>query len=215
MLFLPAFRTLISVTNVQQLSLTPLEVKTSSRVDVEVSSRSSRTEEASAAAAVVLKAFLFLALICIWFAQQEDDSDCGGGTNLSPSLWPMLGLQLLLLLLWLVPSAHHSWPLHLDTPAHTHTQTDIRTHCPFQHSTGGQETLQLCHPGCMQTTFLRRDIFDPHLHFFFFLSNAKGCSFTSRPSPSETDTPLVVLGCGSSPSWTLLMVQEREPTETL
>lgn len=37
------------------------------------------------------------------FIQQEDDSDCGGGTFLSPSLWPMLGLQLLLL--WLLLSS--------------------------------------------------------------------------------------------------------------
>uniref|UniRef100_A0A6Q2X6K4 VWFA domain-containing protein n=1 Tax=Esox lucius TaxID=8010 RepID=A0A6Q2X6K4_ESOLU len=36
----------------------------------------------------------------------EDDSDCGGGTSLSPSLWPMLGLQLLLL--WVFTGPRHS-----------------------------------------------------------------------------------------------------------
>ncbi|XP_038872830.1 voltage-dependent calcium channel subunit alpha-2/delta-1-like [Salvelinus namaycush] len=36
----------------------------------------------------------------------EDDSDCGGGTSLSPTLWPMLGLQLLLL--WLLTGFRHS-----------------------------------------------------------------------------------------------------------
>ncbi|XP_067091388.1 LOW QUALITY PROTEIN: voltage-dependent calcium channel subunit alpha-2/delta-1 [Osmerus mordax] len=36
----------------------------------------------------------------------EDDSDCGGGACLTPSLWPMLGLQLLLL--WLLTAPRHS-----------------------------------------------------------------------------------------------------------
>lgn len=42
------------------------------------------------------------------FVQQEDDSDCGGGTLLSPCLWPLLGLQLLLL--WLLSSSQLLWP---------------------------------------------------------------------------------------------------------
>ncbi|KAM3870678.1 voltage-dependent calcium channel subunit alpha-2/delta-1 [Diretmus argenteus] len=37
--------------------------------------------------------------VCFDNDENEDDSDCGGGTCLSPSLWPMLGLQLLLLCL--------------------------------------------------------------------------------------------------------------------
>ncbi|XP_060932278.1 voltage-dependent calcium channel subunit alpha-2/delta-1 [Limanda limanda] len=38
--------------------------------------------------------------------ENEDDSECGGGTCLSPCHWPMLGLQLLLL--WLFTSLRHS-----------------------------------------------------------------------------------------------------------
>ncbi|XP_037623876.1 voltage-dependent calcium channel subunit alpha-2/delta-1 isoform X2 [Sebastes umbrosus] len=44
--------------------------------------------------------------VCFDNNENEDDSDCGGGTCLSPCLWPMLGLQLLLL--WLVTSLQHS-----------------------------------------------------------------------------------------------------------
>uniref|UniRef100_A0A3B5AGV2 Calcium voltage-gated channel auxiliary subunit alpha2delta 1 n=1 Tax=Stegastes partitus TaxID=144197 RepID=A0A3B5AGV2_9TELE len=44
--------------------------------------------------------------VCFDNNENEDDSDCGGGTFLSPSLWPMLGLQLLLL--WLITSLRHS-----------------------------------------------------------------------------------------------------------
>lgn len=75
-----------------------------------------------------------------WFVRQEDDSDCGGGTCLSPCLWPMLGLQLLLL--WLITSSQHSWPLHRDTHSLIHRSS-------FQFARG-QKPLQLCHPGCMQ-----------------------------------------------------------------
>uniref|UniRef100_A0A8C7PBS9 Calcium voltage-gated channel auxiliary subunit alpha2delta 1 n=1 Tax=Oncorhynchus mykiss TaxID=8022 RepID=A0A8C7PBS9_ONCMY len=42
----------------------------------------------------------------VCFDNNEDDSDCGGGTSLSPSPWPMLGLQLLLL--WLLTGPRHS-----------------------------------------------------------------------------------------------------------
>ncbi|CAG13025.1 unnamed protein product, partial [Tetraodon nigroviridis] len=41
--------------------------------------------------------------VCFDNNENEDDSDCGGGTFLSPCLWPMLGLQLLLL--WLLLSS--------------------------------------------------------------------------------------------------------------
>ncbi|XP_045553045.1 voltage-dependent calcium channel subunit alpha-2/delta-1 [Salmo salar] len=44
--------------------------------------------------------------VCFDNNLDEDDSDCGGGTSLSPSLWPMLGLQLLLL--WLLTGPRHS-----------------------------------------------------------------------------------------------------------
>uniref|UniRef100_A0A3Q0T4U4 Calcium voltage-gated channel auxiliary subunit alpha2delta 1 n=1 Tax=Amphilophus citrinellus TaxID=61819 RepID=A0A3Q0T4U4_AMPCI len=44
--------------------------------------------------------------VCFDNNENEDDSDCGGGTCLSPSLWPVLGLQLLLL--WLITSLQHS-----------------------------------------------------------------------------------------------------------
>ncbi|XP_029552378.1 voltage-dependent calcium channel subunit alpha-2/delta-1 [Salmo trutta] len=44
--------------------------------------------------------------VCFDNNVDEDDSDCGGGTSLSPSLWPMLGLQLLLL--WLLTGPRHS-----------------------------------------------------------------------------------------------------------
>ncbi|XP_044050712.1 voltage-dependent calcium channel subunit alpha-2/delta-1 isoform X2 [Siniperca chuatsi] len=44
--------------------------------------------------------------VCFDNNENEDDSDCGGGTCLSPCLWPMLGLQILLL--WLVTSLQHS-----------------------------------------------------------------------------------------------------------
>ncbi|KAF1386632.1 hypothetical protein PFLUV_G00096890 [Perca fluviatilis] len=44
--------------------------------------------------------------VCFDNNENEDDSDCGGGTCLSPCLWPVLGLQLLLL--WLVTSLQHS-----------------------------------------------------------------------------------------------------------
>ncbi|XP_058501921.1 voltage-dependent calcium channel subunit alpha-2/delta-1 isoform X2 [Solea solea] len=44
--------------------------------------------------------------VCFDNNEDEDDSDCGGGTSLSPCLWPMLGLQLLLL--WLITSLQHS-----------------------------------------------------------------------------------------------------------
>lgn len=95
---------------------------------------------------------LFIWLIDNWFVQQEDDSDCGGGTSLSPCLWPMLGLQLLLL--WLVTSLQHSWPQH------THTHTHTLTHWSSSHPTRGQKTLQLFHPGCMQSICKTR-------HFLF------------------------------------------------
>lgn len=44
---------------------------------------------------------------------QEDASDCGGGCSLSPSLWAMLTLQLLLL--WLLTGTRTclSWPEHI------------------------------------------------------------------------------------------------------
>lgn len=54
-----------------------------------------------------------------WFLQQEDDSDCGGGTCLSPNLWLVLGLQLLLLLS-LTKSSQHSWPKHTHWDSHAH-----------------------------------------------------------------------------------------------
>ncbi|KAM4618751.1 voltage-dependent calcium channel subunit alpha-2/delta-1 [Polymixia lowei] len=44
--------------------------------------------------------------VCFDNDENEDDSDCGGGTCLSPSLWPILGLQLLLL--WIITSSRHS-----------------------------------------------------------------------------------------------------------
>ncbi|XP_056273406.1 voltage-dependent calcium channel subunit alpha-2/delta-1 isoform X3 [Pseudoliparis swirei] len=44
--------------------------------------------------------------VCFDNNEDEDDSDCGGGTCLSLCLWPMLGLQLLLL--WLVTSLQNS-----------------------------------------------------------------------------------------------------------
>ncbi|XP_076588532.1 voltage-dependent calcium channel subunit alpha-2/delta-1 [Chaetodon auriga] len=44
--------------------------------------------------------------VCFDNNENEDDSDCGGGTCLSPCLLPMLGLQLLLL--WLITSLQHS-----------------------------------------------------------------------------------------------------------
>ncbi|XP_038562412.1 voltage-dependent calcium channel subunit alpha-2/delta-1 isoform X2 [Micropterus salmoides] len=44
--------------------------------------------------------------VCFDNNENEDDSDCGGGTCLSPCLWPMIGLQLLLL--WLITSLQHS-----------------------------------------------------------------------------------------------------------
>ncbi|XP_075997925.1 voltage-dependent calcium channel subunit alpha-2/delta-1 [Genypterus blacodes] len=40
--------------------------------------------------------------VCFDNNEDEDDSDCGGGTSLSPHVWPMLGLQVLLL--WLITS---------------------------------------------------------------------------------------------------------------
>lgn len=99
---------------------------------------------------------LFSSIICVWIVwlsaclingccdQQEDDSDCGGGTSLSPSLWPMLGLQLLLL--WLLTGPRHSWPLHTHTSHLNQTVfyiglfltlhllnaiTDLLTHCQY------------------------------------------------------------------------------------
>uniref|UniRef100_A0A3P9JZ52 Calcium voltage-gated channel auxiliary subunit alpha2delta 1 n=1 Tax=Oryzias latipes TaxID=8090 RepID=A0A3P9JZ52_ORYLA len=45
--------------------------------------------------------------VCFDNNENEDDSDCGGGTCLRPSLWLVLGLQLLLLLL-LTKSLQHS-----------------------------------------------------------------------------------------------------------
>ncbi|XP_045062428.1 voltage-dependent calcium channel subunit alpha-2/delta-1-like [Coregonus clupeaformis] len=44
--------------------------------------------------------------VCFDNNVDEDESDCGGGTSLSPCLWPMLGLQLLLL--WLLTGPRHS-----------------------------------------------------------------------------------------------------------
>uniref|UniRef100_A0A8C7I6N8 Calcium voltage-gated channel auxiliary subunit alpha2delta 1 n=1 Tax=Oncorhynchus kisutch TaxID=8019 RepID=A0A8C7I6N8_ONCKI len=44
--------------------------------------------------------------VCFDNHVDEDDSDCGGGTSLSPSPWPMLGLQLLLL--WHLTGPRHS-----------------------------------------------------------------------------------------------------------
>uniref|UniRef100_A0A3Q3W3Z3 VWFA domain-containing protein n=1 Tax=Mola mola TaxID=94237 RepID=A0A3Q3W3Z3_MOLML len=44
--------------------------------------------------------------VCFDNNENEDDSDCGGGACLSPCLWPMLGLQLLLL--WRTTSSRHS-----------------------------------------------------------------------------------------------------------
>nr|XP_029490936.1 voltage-dependent calcium channel subunit alpha-2/delta-1-like [Oncorhynchus nerka] len=44
--------------------------------------------------------------VCFDNNVDKDDSDCGGGTSLSPSAWPMLGLQLLLL--WLLTGPRHS-----------------------------------------------------------------------------------------------------------
>uniref|UniRef100_A0A3B3D872 Calcium voltage-gated channel auxiliary subunit alpha2delta 1 n=1 Tax=Oryzias melastigma TaxID=30732 RepID=A0A3B3D872_ORYME len=45
--------------------------------------------------------------VCFDNNENEDDSDCGGGTCLSPNLWLVLGLQLLLLLS-LTKSSQHS-----------------------------------------------------------------------------------------------------------
>ncbi|XP_042083422.1 voltage-dependent calcium channel subunit alpha-2/delta-1 isoform X2 [Haplochromis burtoni] len=44
--------------------------------------------------------------VCFDNNEYEDDSDCGGGTCLRPSLWPVFGFQLLLL--WLSTSLQHS-----------------------------------------------------------------------------------------------------------
>uniref|UniRef100_A0A7N8X3N6 Calcium voltage-gated channel auxiliary subunit alpha2delta 1 n=1 Tax=Mastacembelus armatus TaxID=205130 RepID=A0A7N8X3N6_9TELE len=44
--------------------------------------------------------------VCFDNNENEDDSDCGSGTCLSSCLWPMIGLQVLLL--WIIPSLPHS-----------------------------------------------------------------------------------------------------------
>ncbi|XP_067915278.1 voltage-dependent calcium channel subunit alpha-2/delta-1 isoform X4 [Heterodontus francisci] len=41
--------------------------------------------------------------VCFDSDEHEDDSECGGGSRLSPSLWSMIGIQLVLL--WLLSSA--------------------------------------------------------------------------------------------------------------
>ncbi|XP_036375727.1 voltage-dependent calcium channel subunit alpha-2/delta-1-like isoform X2 [Megalops cyprinoides] len=43
--------------------------------------------------------------VCFDHNENEDDSDCGGGTSLSPSLWPMVGIQAVLL--WLLTGSRH------------------------------------------------------------------------------------------------------------
>lgn len=88
-----------------------------------------------------------------WFVRQEDDSDCGGGTCLSPCLWPMLGLQLLLL--WRITSSQHSWPLHRDTHTHTPIIISLRER--------PEDTPAM--PSRMYAEHLWRDIFYQHFHF--------------------------------------------------
>ncbi|XP_076119357.1 voltage-dependent calcium channel subunit alpha-2/delta-1 [Alosa pseudoharengus] len=46
--------------------------------------------------------------VCFDNNADEDASDCGGANSLIPSLWPMLGLQLLLLWLLTMPTAYSS-----------------------------------------------------------------------------------------------------------
>ncbi|XP_048465915.1 voltage-dependent calcium channel subunit alpha-2/delta-1 [Rhincodon typus] len=43
--------------------------------------------------------------VCFDSDEREDDSECGSGSRLSPSLWSMIGIQLVLL--WLLSSARH------------------------------------------------------------------------------------------------------------
>ncbi|KAG7454311.1 hypothetical protein MATL_G00258330 [Megalops atlanticus] len=43
--------------------------------------------------------------VCFDHNENEDDSDCGGGSSLSPSLWPMVGIQAVLL--WLLTGSRH------------------------------------------------------------------------------------------------------------
>jgi len=46
----------------------------------------------------------------LFSCQQEDSADCGGVSGLSPSLWSMVGIQLVLL--WLLSGSRHCqlWP---------------------------------------------------------------------------------------------------------
>lgn len=134
----------------------------------------------------------------IIFVQQEDDSDCGGGTCLSPCLWPMLGLQLLLL--WLVTSTQRSWPLHPDWHSHTSTHTDHFHISQVARRLSSYAIRDVC------KVFATR-YFYPHFHSF----NAKGCSFISYLSLSETESHLLCSAALISiihPIIIIIMVQE-------
>lgn len=126
-----------------------------------------------------------------WFVRQEDDSDCGGGTCLSPCLWPMLGLQLLLL--WLITSSQHSWPLHRDTHTHTPIIISLRER--------PEDTPAM--PSRMYAEHLRWDILSA-----FPFSNAKGCSFISSSPLSKMETHLLCSAALIPMMYSLIMVQE-------
>lgn len=116
--------------------------------------------------------------VCFDNNEYEDDSDCGGGTCLRPSLWPVFGFQLLLL--WLSTSLQHSWPLHAITYTHTLIIESFRWR---------PEDTRVA-PYRMYAEYLQQDIFifsRPISAFPF--ANAKGCSFiTSSLFSKKRDT---------------------------
>lgn len=124
---------------------------------------------------------LFSSIICVWIVwlsaclingccdQQEDDSDCGGGTSLSPSLWPMLGLQLLLL--WLLTGPRHSWPLHTHT---SHLNQTVFYIGLFSDTPSSERNHW-----CVNSLPVWKRSHSPVLQSF---SNAKGCSLPSVTS---------------------------------
>lgn len=103
------------------------------------------------------------------FIQQEDDSDCGSGTSLSPCLWPILGLQLLLL--WHLSSPQPLWP-----PCRCARTLSITLH-------KRPEDMPTT-PSGTEAGHFQGDIF---IGVFIF-SDAKGCSFTSSSSLSKVAT---------------------------
>lgn len=104
-----------------------------------------------------------------FFIQQEDDSDCGSGTSLSPCLWPILGLQLLLL--WHLSSPQPLWP-------------PSRCACTLSITLHKRPEDMPTKPSGTEAGHFQGDIFVGVSIF----SDAKGCSFTSSSSLSKVAT---------------------------